>query len=160
MSLGNKSTKNEITISTHLEKFEKVLGETQIPMLAIMAVVHDIALEIKNSLMTKEELATKDGFVPILECNSAECYMWAVAILSSAWTQWVFSSKSRSAYQDDTTRSEASKNVKIALPYVENSIHDATSSGDEIGKNSYTNYRPNTKKFPVMFKLRKDSQEK
>jgi hypothetical protein len=86
--------------------------------------------------------------------------MWAVSILSSAWTQWVFSSKSRSAYQDDTTRSEASKNVKIALPYVENSIHDATSSGDEIGKNSYTNYRPNTKKFPVMFKLRKDSQEK
>jgi hypothetical protein len=160
MSTSPTSTKNEITITQHLEKFEKVLGETRTPMLALMATISDIAVEIKASLMSQEDLATKDGIAPILECNSTECYMWAIAILSSAWTQWVFRSKSTySGYQNDPTHPEASKNVKITLPYVKNSINDAILAGDDIARNSDTNYIPNTKKYPATFSLRKDDQQ-
>jgi len=159
MSKSTASAKNEITITAHLEKFQTVLGTTQAPLLAIMSAIPDIAAEIKASLMAQEDLATKEGVAPIMECYNTECYMWAIAILSSAWTQWVFRSKSLSAYQEDPTRHEAAINVKIALPYIKNSLADSTSAGDDIGRNGYANYVPNTKKHNVTFKLRKNSQQ-
>lgn len=132
----------------------------QIPILAIMATIPDIAVEIKASLMSQEDLGTKEGLAPILECNSTECYMWAIAILSSAWTQWVFRSKSTySGYQNDPAHPEASKNVKITLPYIKNAINDAILAGDAIGRNPDTNFIPNTKKYPATFRLRKDDQQ-
>ena len=158
MSTDTTSAKNEITITAHLKKFQTVLGTTQIPILAIMTTIPDIATEIKASLMSEEDLATKDGLAPILECNSTECYMWAIAILSSAWTQWVLRSKSTSEYQNDPAHPEASKNVKISLPYVKNSINDATLAGDDIGRNSDSNYVPNMKKYAAKFRLRKDDK--
>ncbi|MFZ0223429.1 MAG: hypothetical protein WAM42_17235 [Candidatus Nitrosopolaris sp.] len=57
-----------------------------------------------------------------------------MTILSSAWTQWVFRSKSLSGYQGDPTHPEATKNVKIVLSYVKNSLTDATSAGDDLGR--------------------------
>lgn len=159
MSKGITSTKNEISITSHLEKFQAVLGATQIPVLAIMATIHDIASEIKASLMLQEDLAAKDGITPILECNNTECYMWAIAILSSAWTQWVFNSKSLSAYQADPTHPEASKNVKIALPYIKTSLIDTIYAGEDIGRNHDANYVPDAKKHNVTFRLRKNNQQ-
>ena len=157
---STRSAKNEISITAHLEKFQTVLGATQTPMLAIMATIPDIAAEIKASLMSQEGLSIKDGIAPILECNNAECYMWAIAILSSAWTQWVFSSKSLSGYQDDPTHPEASNNVKIVLPYVKNSLTDATSAGDDLGRNPDADYVPNVNKYNATFRLRKNNQRR
>jgi hypothetical protein len=68
----------------HLEKFQKVLGETHTPVLVLLTCVSDVATEIKSSLLTEENLSFKDGFVPILECDSTECYIWALSILTSA----------------------------------------------------------------------------
>lgn len=48
---------NEINIARHLEKFQRVLGETHTPVLALLACVSDIATEIKRSLMAEETLA-------------------------------------------------------------------------------------------------------
>ena len=63
--------------------------------------------------MSQENLRKKDDQVPILECNSAECYMWAIAILACAWTEWVFAAKTTNPkYQDDSEHVEASVNVK------------------------------------------------
>jgi hypothetical protein len=39
MTTSTTSAENEITITEHLEKFQKVLGETQIPILALMATI-------------------------------------------------------------------------------------------------------------------------
>ena len=89
MSNSTAQSKNEISITQHLEKFESVLEKTQAPIFAILATASDIAVEIKSSLMSLENLATKNCLVPIMECNSTECYMWAIALLSAAWTQWV-----------------------------------------------------------------------
>ena len=55
------SNTNEINITTHLEKFQKVLGETNIPVLALLTCVSDIAVEIRHSLISQEVLATKDA---------------------------------------------------------------------------------------------------
>jgi hypothetical protein len=60
---------NEINITRHLERFQKVLGETGLPILALLTCVSDIAVEIKRSLMSQETLAfNKEGQTPILEC--------------------------------------------------------------------------------------------
>jgi hypothetical protein len=84
---------NEIDIAKHLEKFEKILNNTGVPTLAIISCVSDIIMEIRLSLMFQENIAIKDNQTPILECNSAEIQMCAIAILASAWTTWCFTSK-------------------------------------------------------------------
>lgn len=102
-----------------------------------------MAKEIKASLSSREALALKDGQAPTLESDSCECYMWAVALLASAWTEWVFKSKSNNpAYQGDPAKVEAVTNVKLALPYVKPSIADAVVKGREIGRRRETNFRP------------------
>jgi hypothetical protein len=151
------SNTNEINITTHLEKFQKVLGETNIPVLALLTCVSDIAVEIRHSLISQEVLATKDAQTPTLECNSTECYMWALSILTTAWTQWVFTSKvNNPVYQNDVQHPEAAQNVRIALPYIRHSIDDAMSVGSDIGSCSESNYNPNSSLHDAKIKLRKE----
>jgi hypothetical protein len=45
--------------------------------------------------------------------------------------------------------------VKIALPYVHNSITDALSAAQEIGKCAETNYEPDFTRDPAEIELRK-----
>jgi hypothetical protein len=155
--LSRPAQKNEINIAKHLEKFQRVLGETKIPVLAILSCIPEITVEIKSALMSQENLAKKNDQIPILECNSAECYMWTIAILASAWTEWVFAAKTNNPkYQDDPEHLEASVNVKLALPYIMRSIDDALKSGHDIGTNAETDYNPNSDKCSVKFTLRKE----
>ena len=103
----------------------------------IVSVSLGLAEEIKNILRTKEKLKPKDNQIPTLETyptGSTEIWMWAIAILSSAWIQWCFTAKTNnSEYQNDPAHHEASENVKLALPYVKTSISDAILRGQEIG---------------------------
>jgi hypothetical protein len=147
---------NEINITRHLERFQKVLGETGIPTLALLTCVSDIAVEIKRSLISQETLAiNKEGQTPILECNSTECYMWAL-LLTSAWTQWVFTAKVKNpVYQNDVQHPEAAQNVKIALPYIKQSINDAISVGNDVGGRADLEYNPNSSLYDAKIKLRK-----
>jgi hypothetical protein len=147
---------NEINIARYLERFQKVLGETGIPTLAMLTCVSDTAVEIKLSLMSQETLAiNKEGQTPILECNSTECYMWALSILISAWTQWVFTAKVKNpVYQNDVQHPEAAQNV-IALPYIKQSINDAISVGNDEGGRSDLEYNPNSSLYDAKIKLRK-----
>jgi hypothetical protein len=134
---------NEIAIAKHLEKFEKVLNNTGVPTLAIMSCISDIIMEIRLSLMSQENIAIKDNQTPILECNSAEIQIWAMAILTSAWTAWCFTSKANNPdYQNHPDKFEASTNVNVALPYIMASIEDAMTIGGEIGTCKKTKYRP------------------
>jgi hypothetical protein len=110
---------NEIDIAKHLEKFEKVLNSTRDLTLAITSCIPDIVTEIRSSLMSQENIAAKNDQTPILECTSAEIQIWAMAILTSAWTVWCFTSKANNPdYQNHPDKFEASANVKIALPYI------------------------------------------
>lgn len=101
---------------------------------------------------------------PITKKYSKEIVAWAVAILTSAWTQWVFTSKSNkdSSYQTDSEFSEnperiASRiNIEIALPYIPNSILDALEIASEIGLSRRTEYRPRPTMNPMNMILRKD----
>jgi hypothetical protein len=105
-------------------------------------------------------LRTKDNQFPILETyptRSAEIWMWALAILSSAWTQWCFSAKSNNP-DCSTAKLEASENAQIALPYINLSITGAIRTGDEIGKRKTddpnTTYRPES--GPAWIELQKE----
>jgi hypothetical protein len=51
---------------------------------------------------------------------------------------------------------EAAINIKLAQPYVMNSIKDAMKIGEEIGKCEQTFYRPSPDRFPVFLYLRKE----
>jgi hypothetical protein len=60
--------------------------------------------------------------------------MWAVAILSSAWTEWIFASKANNPdYKNNPEKSKAANNAMICYPYIRNSIMDAMSKSKEIG---------------------------
>ena len=95
---------------------------------------------------------------------SPEILGWSIATLASAWSQWVFTSKSneQSAYQtdqafdDDEGRLAARKNVKLALPYVHSSIISALNRGMHIGNSSITNFEPKPEIEPQFLELDKD----
>lgn len=94
---------------------------------------------------------------------SKEILAWSIAILAAPWAEWVFTSKSNddSFYQTDPTYSEnperiaAKSNVKLASPYIFNSIIDAMIKAKEIGSSKETNYEPDPKKDPAYIDLRK-----
>jgi len=91
----------------------------------------DLAKTIRLSLLSKEKLKLVDDKVPesttpiIVDRNRRKIYPellgWAMVILSSAWTAWVFTSKSNelSRYQNDPeyknneSRKAATVNVKL-----------------------------------------------
>ena len=79
---------------------------------------------------------------------SPEILGWAIAILSAAWTEWVFTAKSNSGskYQTDAEyinnrpRQAAAENVRLLVPYIRCSIMDTLDRAIQIGINKETNY--------------------
>jgi hypothetical protein len=129
---------------------------------------------IQSSLRSRENLRTADeessrSTTPVaVDRNthqiSPEILGWSIAILASAWTEWVFTSKSNEyskyqtdpAYKNDKERQAAVVNVKLALPYVHCSITDAIGKARKIGICNETNYEPNPKIDPAYIRLRKE----
>ena len=75
-----------------------------------------------------------------------EILMWAIGMLAS-WAMWCFTSGSNNPTdQNDPEHPEASKNVRIAMPYIRLSIIDAMSKAKDIGTKEKgdpeTAYRP------------------
>jgi hypothetical protein len=133
---------------------------------AIRPHAYELAGNIKSSIESRENLQTVDDQPPHLIVKpptgnkpgtiSAEILTWSIAILASAWTQWIFTAKSHNPInQEDKDKKEAAINIKLALPYVMNSIQDSMKIGEEIGKNMETSYRPSPDRFPVFLYLRK-----
>lgn len=91
---------------------------------------------------------------------------WAIAILSTAWTEWVFTAKSNigSKYQTDTEyidnrpRQAAAENVRLVVPYIRCSIMDTLDRAIQIGINKETNYEPDQAVDPANINLRKDCE--
>jgi hypothetical protein len=131
---------------------------------------------IQLSLMSKENLKSADEKVPksttpvMVERSSKqispEILGWSIAILASAWTEWVFASKTYNPkyqndpeYADKADRQAAVQNVKLALPYVYCSIIDSMNKGRKIGICKETNYEPNPDIDLANLELRKDCRE-
>ena len=152
---------HEIDIAKYLVELEQTGNVAN----NIVRISLSLAEEVKDCLKRKEVLRIKNGQIPILEAipeksyASTEILMWGISILSSAWVQWCFTSKTDNpVYQDDISHPEASENVRLALPYVTLSIIDAIKKGKEIGmrktSNSNTSYRPES--GPAWIELRKE----
>lgn len=141
-----------IDIAKYLARLEKAgMGN---PLGAIQSCVMDLANEIKTNLGTQESLATVNGQAPLLENYSVECQMWAIALLASAWTEWVLTAKmNNEAYRVASGKKEAAINAELALPYIECSIIDAMRCGSVVGRNAESKYRPENTSAVV--KLRK-----
>jgi len=128
----------------------------------------ELAESMQSILMTKEDLKTADEASPrsttpvAVDRNSRmispEILGWAIAILSTAWTEWVFSAKSNpsseyqtdSEYTNDRHRQAATTNAKLVVPYIRCSIIDA------LGNSKETNYKPDQAIDPANIDLRKD----
>jgi hypothetical protein len=128
---------------------------------ALFQVGVDLAEMIQLSLMSRENLRTvyeesSLSTPPVAVDRNIhqicpEVLGWSIAILASAWTQWVFTSKSNEyskyqtdpAFKNDKDRQAAIVNVKLALPYVHLSIKDAMDKAREIGICEKANYVPN-----------------
>ena len=149
---------DKIDISKYLVRLE----ETGCPVTNIVMVSLQLAEEIKNILNGKEKLRAKNDQFPILEtstAHSAEILMWAISLLSAAWTVWCFTAKTNNPkYQNDPLHPEASENTRIALPYIRPSIIDAISKGKEIGTretcDDKDSFRPES--GPAWLDLRKE----
>ncbi len=94
---------------------------------------------------------------------SPEILGWALAILSTAWTEWVFPAKSNpsSKYQTDPEYTndrprQAATNVKLVVPYICCSIIDTLGRAIQIGNSKETNYEPDQAEDPANIGLRKD----
>jgi hypothetical protein len=134
----------------------------------------DLAEMIQSSLTSCENLETADEQFPrsttplVVDRTSfqisPEILGWSIAILASAWSEWVFTSKSNPnsiyqmdpAYKSDTARQAARINVRLAFPYIKNSITDAIDKAQEIGNSKETDYDPKPDLNPANIRLRKD----
>ena len=134
---------------------------------AIKPHAYELAGNIRFSIESKENLQVVENQTPPLIVTpptnkgpgviSAEILMWSIAILASAWTNWIFTAKSFNPInQDDKDKKEAAININLARPYVMNSIRDAMQIGEEIGKCKQASYRPSPDIFPKFLSLRKD----
>jgi hypothetical protein len=164
---------HEISIGALLKKFNDDIGSYPDILDAIYLNAKTLAENIQQSLQSKEPLEVADKEFqqsttplvadPLTGQYSKEIIAWSVAILTSSWTEWVFSSKSNddAFYQTDPVHSKqhdrqaAKINVKIALPYVRNSILDGLTKAREIGTNKETDYNPDPIKNPSNIQLRK-----
>lgn len=151
---------NKLDISKYIKKLE----DSKDPVNNLILLSLSLANELKNILRHTEKLSVKNNQVPNLEvlpdnkAASTEIWMWAIAILSSAWTEWCFTAKTNNPYyQKDPSHPEASENAKIACPYVKTSIIDSIKEGQEIGHRNTdianTAYRPES--GPAYIELRK-----
>jgi hypothetical protein len=163
---------HEISIGALLKKFNDDMGSYQDILDAIYLNAKTLAEDIQKSLRSKESLEVADKKFPqsttplvadpITGQYSKEIIAWSVAILTSAWTEWVFSSKSNDnamyqidpKYNEDPARQAAKINVKIALPYIRNSILDALNKAREIGTYKEADYNPDPIKNPANIQLR------
>lgn len=120
------------------------------PFEALHSCSKDLATDLKKSLESKEHLEAVNGQTPLLESYSAECYMWALSILTSSWTKWIFTSKSNNPeYQQHHDERQAGANARVVSSYIRNSIIDAISKGREIGQDSNKAYRPEGAKAQI-----------
>lgn len=100
---------------------------------------------------TDNEVA-KSIYMLISEICGIEALMWAISILTSAWTNWIFSSKSNDAqYRSD--KPEVTINAQKILPYIEGVILNAMKAGREIGSNPLNKYRPENIRKIIQIKL-------
>jgi len=132
--------KTGINIAYYLAKVEDLIGRDRFAD-EIMALVREFTSELKGEISSKETLATIGGQAPLLESNSFECQMWALSILVSAWSQWIFTAKSHDPTYQICSK-EASVNARIVMPYVEKTVMLAMKAGAEIGTSPKNNYRP------------------
>jgi len=144
---------HEISIGALLKKFNDDIGSYPDILDAIYLNAKTLAENIQKSLQSKELLEVADKKFqqsttplvadPLTGQYSKEIIAWSVAILTSAWTEWVFSSKSNDdafyqtdpIYNERPDRQTAKVNVRIALPYIRNSILDVLNKAREIGTN-------------------------
>lgn len=177
----NRSFQDRFELSKYIDSFNNDIGnkrdvisalQENIPDLTreILGIVsryaYDLAAELESSMDSIENLAiTKNGRHPNLVAVaatrtwSAEILTWAIAVLTSSWSAWIFNSKSFNPdYQQDESKPEAATNIRLARLYIRTSIVDATTIGEEIGKDEVTKYRPDPRNFPIYLKLRKTSR--
>ncbi|MGI0016343.1 MAG: hypothetical protein ACREBU_23225 [Nitrososphaera sp.] len=117
---------NRINISKYLEKVGCYLARPSKIEESIVDLAYDLAAEIQTSLKEKEKLSfVETGQPPHLIVDperkviSPEILAWAIAIVSSAWSEWVFAAKSNNPInQQDKSKVEAAANIKLAWPYV------------------------------------------
>jgi hypothetical protein len=175
----HNSTTNEFEFSKYLDKLEMdfnnkkdmiIALQENVPALAaeileiLIPHAYDLAGEVKSSLESVEKLATtRNGQTPHLIVDptkgviSAEILTWAIAILASSWSVWMFNAKSYNPInQEDKDKPEAAINIKFTRPYIRTSLVDAMTLGEEIGKRKKTGYRPDPQNFPLYLKLRKE----
>jgi len=128
-----------INIADYLARLEDLISENRFH--EIMALAKELASELKRETSRKETLVTVNGQVPLLENYSLECQMWALSIIASAWSQWIFTAKSNDPVYG-RQKKEAASNARIVSPYVRKTVMLAMDAGAEIGSSSKNNYRP------------------
>ena len=137
----------------------------------------DLSESIQISLMSKEKLSKANNndiksTDPLMvnrdkQVISPEILGWSIVILATAWTQWLFTSKSndQSMYQTDPKfdgdkgRQAPRINVKLALPYIRCSILDILDKGMYIGNSKNTDFEPNPKIEPLYLEFRTDCSQ-
>jgi hypothetical protein len=133
----------DIPMAHFIKEVNNIFRKSGNIMHAFTEIGIDLAEIMQSSLISTENLKTVDEPFPrsttplIVEKNTRTVYLeilgWATAILASAWSEWIFTSKSNPnskyqtdpAYQTDKSRQAACVNVRLALPYIKNSIIDA-----------------------------------
>jgi hypothetical protein len=111
---------HEIAIGAILQKFNDDVGLYPDILEAIYLNAMTLAEEIQESLQSEESLKRADQKFqqsttplvadPTTKIYSKEIIAWSVAILTSAWTEWVFSSKS-----NDDAYIKRTLNMKMTL---------------------------------------------
>jgi len=129
-----------IDIADYLTRLEGWVSRGQ-PYEGALILARELASELKREISRKETLAMVNGKAPLLESDSLECQMWALSVLASAWSQWVFTAKSNTPrYRAE--RRKAASNAQIASLYVSKTITLAMEASAEIGSTAENNYRP------------------
>jgi hypothetical protein len=155
------STAN-IDLSVYLDRIGNVASaKTFSELLTLLhPVILDMAQDIEKSLSARVKLREvqaggKSGGTerPLLMPYSFECYFWAMAILSSAYSAWVYTAKSNDPkYQIENEPAWA--NAKTAKQYVRTSIVKAIARGRKAGCNKATSFTPQGMKLHLTLRKR------
>jgi hypothetical protein len=163
-----------ISIAYYVKVVNEKYGRNQNISYSLYETGLELAESMQSILMTKENLKTAYKESPLsttpVAVNrnsrmiSPEILGWAIAILSTAWTEWIFTSKSNPSskyqtdreYTNDRPRQAAATNVKLVVPYIRCSILDALDRAIQIGNCKETNYEPDQAIDPANIDLRKD----
>ena len=168
------SSSNQISIAYYVKAVNDRYGKNQDISHSLYETGLELAESMQSILMTKENLKTTVEASPrsttpvAVDRNSRmispEILGLAIAILSTAWTEWVFTAKSNPSskyqtdpeYTNDRPRQAAATNVKLLVPYIRCSIIDALGRAIQIGNSKETNYEPDRAIDPANIDLRKD----